>query len=125
MFLLTPEQEALQRAARAFVRERLPISHLRALRDTRDPLRLSREIWRAMADLGWAGILAPEEHGGAGLGMAEIGLVAEECGRTLAPTPLLATAVMGVTALAGSPSATPLALPRKTKAAPSLDWPVS
>ena len=104
-FVLTPEQEALQRAARGFVRERLPVAHLRGLRDRQDPLRLSREVWREMAALGWAGIAIAEEHGGAGLGLVEVGLVAEELGRTLAPTPLLATTVLGAGAVALGPEA--------------------
>jgi alkylation response protein AidB-like acyl-CoA dehydrogenase len=103
MFALTPEQEEIQRAARAFVRERLPTAHLRALRDARDPLRLSRAVWKDAAALGWAGILVPEEHGGVGLGMAEIGIVLEECGRMLSPTPLVATSVLGVGVLRAAP----------------------
>jgi alkylation response protein AidB-like acyl-CoA dehydrogenase len=98
-------KDEIQRAARAFVRERMPVSHLRGLRDRKDPVGLSRELWRAAAELGWAGIAIPEELGGAGLGLAEIGVVMEECGRTLAPTPMLATAVLGVTALSGAPEA--------------------
>jgi acyl-CoA dehydrogenase len=104
MFVLTREQEEIQRAARAFVRERLPTSHLRALRDGHDVGRLSRAVWTEAADLGWAGILVPEELGGAGMGMVEIGLILEECGRTLAPTPLVATAVLGAGALVAAAS---------------------
>jgi alkylation response protein AidB-like acyl-CoA dehydrogenase len=48
-----------------------------------------------MADLGWAGIVIPEAYGGSGLGYTELGLVLEACGRTLAATPLLSTAVLG------------------------------
>jgi alkylation response protein AidB-like acyl-CoA dehydrogenase len=99
MFVLTREQEEIQRAARAFVRERLPTSHLRALRDRREPAALSRAVWAEAAELGWASILVPEELGGAGMGMVEIGLILEECGRTLAPTPLVATSVLGAGAL--------------------------
>jgi alkylation response protein AidB-like acyl-CoA dehydrogenase len=102
MFVLSREQEEIQRAARAFVRERLPTSHLRALRDRREPAGLSREVWAEAAELGWAGILVAEELGGAGMGMVELGLILEECGRTLAPTPLLATAVLGAGVLAAA-----------------------
>jgi alkylation response protein AidB-like acyl-CoA dehydrogenase len=105
MFQHTTEQEEIQRAARAFVRERLPVAHLRGLRDRDEPARLSREVWQEAARLGWAGILIGEADGGAGLGLVEAGLILEECGRTLAPTPLLATAVLGAGALAGAPAA--------------------
>ncbi len=108
-FIPTPEQDEIQRAARAFVRERMPTSHLRALRDARDPLGFSPTLWRAAAELGWAGITLPEAHGGAGLGLAELGLILEECGRTLAPTPLISTTVLAAGALAASRS--PLAAP--------------
>ena len=52
-----------------------------------------------MAELGWAGIVLPEELGGAELGYAELGLVLEECGRTLAATPLVSTVLLGANAL--------------------------
>jgi alkylation response protein AidB-like acyl-CoA dehydrogenase len=74
MFVLSREQEEIQRAARAFVRERLPTGHLRALRDRREPAGLSREVWAGAAELGWAGILVAEDLGGAGMGMVELGL---------------------------------------------------
>ena len=52
-----------------------------------------------MAELGWAGIILPEEYGGADLGYAELGIVLEECGRTLAATPLVSTVLLGANAL--------------------------
>ncbi len=97
-FVNTPDQDDLARAARGFVGRRLPVARLRAVRDG-DRARVDRAAWREMAQLGWAGILVDEAHGGAGLGMVEIGLVMEELGRTLAATPMLATSVMGATAV--------------------------
>ena len=57
-----------------------------------------------MAELGWTGIPFDEALGGAGLGLAELGVVLEECGRTLAPYPFLSTTVLGggAVALGGS-----------------------
>jgi alkylation response protein AidB-like acyl-CoA dehydrogenase len=98
-FLLSEEQRAIQKTARDLCRERLPVAHLRAVRDSAEPERLIRAAWRQLADLGFAGILVPEEHGGAGQGLAELGLILEECGRTLAPTPLLSTAMLGASAI--------------------------
>jgi len=49
--------------------------------------------------MGWAGVLVPEEYGGAGFGYVGAGLIAEEIGRNLSATPLLSTAVLAVTAL--------------------------
>src|SRR6185437_16585927 len=72
----------------------------------RDATGFSRELWREMAAMGFAGLTLPPEHGGAGLGFAELGLVAEELGRTLCPTPLLSTVILGAgaVALGGSPA---------------------
>ncbi|MER7364402.1 acyl-CoA dehydrogenase family protein [Nonomuraea wenchangensis] len=55
--------------------------------------------WAELArDVGVAGLLVPEEHGGAGCGPAELAAVAEEMGGALSPHPFLQTAVMAVTA---------------------------
>src|SRR5262245_40938673 len=99
-FVLTPEQESIRDTAKRFVRERTPIAHLRHLRDTEDRAGFSREIWREMAALGFAGIAIPTEHGGAGLGWAELGLVLEECGRNLVPSPLVSTVLLAASAIA-------------------------
>jgi alkylation response protein AidB-like acyl-CoA dehydrogenase len=92
---LTAEQRLLKDNATQFVRESAPVSHLRKLRDTKDATGFSRDVWRQMADLGFAGIVIPEAYGGSGLGFVELGLVLEACGRTLAPTPLLSSVVLG------------------------------
>lgn len=98
-FALTAEQESIRETARRLARERAPVAHLRALRDAGDPLGFSRALWKEMADLGLTGITIPAEHGGAGLGLAELGIVLEECGRTLAPSPLVSTVLLGSTAI--------------------------
>src|SRR5439155_9340812 len=97
--VLSEEQESIKRMARDFVADKMPVAHLRALRDERDSAGFSRAIWREMAALGFAGMTVPEALGGAGLGFAELGLVVEECGRTLAPTPILSTVVLGAGAI--------------------------
>lgn len=52
-----------------------------------------------MVELGWAGITIPEDFGGLGLGHMGMGVVMEECGRTLAASPLFATAVLNANAI--------------------------
>ena len=96
--ILTDEQSMLQDSARGFLAEQ-GVAHLRRMRDTRDKLGFSRELWRAFAEMGFTGVLAPEAHGGLGLGHVEAGVVMEEIGRNLTPSPFLSTAVLGVTAL--------------------------
>jgi alkylation response protein AidB-like acyl-CoA dehydrogenase len=98
-FVLDQEQTMLRDSARAFVGERAPVSHLRALRDRNDPDGYDPALWKEFAEMGFAGILVPEAHGGQGLGPIEAGIVMEEIGRTLAPTPFLSTAVLGATAI--------------------------
>ena len=96
--VLTEEQGALKRAARKFAQQKTPVTEMRRLRDSKDETGFDRGLWKEMADLGWAGILVPEDFGGAGLGYRELGVVFEELGRTLAQTPLLSTS-LGVSAL--------------------------
>ncbi len=92
--VLSEEQQILQETARDFVRANAPIDHLRSLRDSRDETGFSRDLWKEMAGLGWAGLAFDEEHGGSGLGFAELGVLFEECGRTLVPTPFLSSVVL-------------------------------
>jgi alkylation response protein AidB-like acyl-CoA dehydrogenase len=92
------ERESIRQSARGFVRDRAPVAHLRELRDTKDATGFSRELWREMARLGFAGLVVPERWGGAALGFAELGIVAEELGRNLVPTPLL-SCVLGAGAV--------------------------
>jgi alkylation response protein AidB-like acyl-CoA dehydrogenase len=97
--VLSEEQTMLRDAARGFLGGRAPVSHLRKLRDSGSPEGFSRELWAEMTDLGWAAILVPEEYGGLGYGYTGLGLVLEETGRTLTPSPLLGTALTAVAAL--------------------------
>ena len=97
--VLTEDQLMFRDAAKRFAAERAPVAQLRKLRDDADTVGFSREVWKEMAEMGWAGVLVPEEHGGAGFGYVGAGLIAEEVGRNLSATPLLSTAVLAVTAL--------------------------
>ena len=93
--VLTEDQELLAKTASDFVRQHSPVSRLRALRDAADPIGFSRDVWKQMAELGWVGILIPEEYGGAGMGLADLAVVLEALGRTLAPEPFLSTVLLG------------------------------
>lgn len=93
--VLTEEQQILQKTAQDFIAANAPLTQLRKLRDSNDDLGFSRELWKEMAQLGWVGLAEEEAYGGSGLGAAELGILFEECGRTLAATPMLSTAVLG------------------------------
>ena len=97
--VLTEEQSMLRDSARGLISDKAPVSHLRQLRDARDETGFSRELWKAFAEIGFAGLLVPENFGGSGLGCVEAGVVMEEIGRTLMPSPFLSTAVLAASAL--------------------------
>ncbi|WP_346012147.1 acyl-CoA dehydrogenase family protein [Streptomyces sp. SID3343] len=62
-------------------------------------------LWKAVAaELGLAGLLIPEEYGGAGAGPREVAVALEELGRAVAPVPFLASAVLATQALLASPA---------------------
>ena len=75
------------------------------MRDGKDATGFSRELWKSFAEMGFAGLLVPEEFGGSGLGFVEAGVVMEEIGRTLMPSPFLSTAVLAASALSRGGSA--------------------
>ncbi|HWI80816.1 acyl-CoA dehydrogenase family protein [Ramlibacter sp.] len=91
---LDQERRMLRDSAQSFLTERAPVAHLRQLRDSADARGYSPELWTAFAAQGYSATLVPEDHGGLGLGLAEAGLIAEQIGHTLAPTPFLSTAVL-------------------------------
>lgn len=96
--LVTTEEEVmLADSARGFLDDAAPVSHLRGLRDagqTHDAA-----LWKSMAEMGWAGILVPEEAGGSDMGHAAASVLAGEMGKTLVSSPFIATAVIAATAL--------------------------
>jgi alkylation response protein AidB-like acyl-CoA dehydrogenase len=97
-FTLNDDARMLKESARDFFREQAPVTRLRKQRDAkqngRDP-----ELWAEISALGFAGVIIPEEHGGAGLGYVALGAVLEEAGRTLVASPLHSSALAGASAL--------------------------
>src|SRR4029077_5171400 len=98
--VLSDEQIMLRDNARGFLSKKAPIAHLRHLRDTHDADGFSRPLWKNFVEMGWAGILVPQDYGGLGLGHVEAGVVMEELGRTLTPSPFFSTAVLAASASA-------------------------
>tara|TARA_Y100000996_G_scaffold343226_1_gene280814 strand:+ start:1572 stop:2711 length:1140 start_codon:yes stop_codon:yes gene_type:complete len=97
--ILTEEEQFLKDTAKNFAEERCPITHFRSLRDNNDPNLWDKEIWKEMSKLGWPGILIPEEYGGSNFGITGICVILEECAKTLTPSPLFATGVLGAFAI--------------------------
>jgi len=99
MAVLNEEQTMIRDQAKAWVQEKSPVTAFRKMRDSGNVDGFDRAAWAEMAELGWAGILIPENYGGTGLGYLTLGLVLEETGRTLTASPLVSTALTAVTAL--------------------------
>lgn len=97
--VLNEEQRLLQDTARDFLGKHAPVVALRKLRDERDPIGYAPDLWRQMAQMGWASIILPEIYGGLEFGFLGLGVVLEESGRTLTASPLLASAVVGASAV--------------------------
>jgi acyl-CoA dehydrogenase len=112
--VLSEDQELLAKTAADFAAEHAPVSRVRALRDARDPVGYSRDLWRQMAELGWLGIPFAEEHGGADMGLAELVCVLEALGRGLAPEPFLGCVLLAGRAIqrGGSDAQRAVWLPR-------------
>ena len=100
----TDDQAMLLDTARPFLAEQAPVAHMRALRDVDDKTGFDPALWQRFAEMGFTGMLIDEADGGLGLGAVEAGIVLEEIGRNLTPSPFLSTAVGAVTALKGGSS---------------------
>ena len=93
--ILNEEQQSLKDIAREFLQKNAPVTHFREIRDTKNELGYDEALWKEMVDLGWSGILIPEEYGGFDFGMVGMGSIFEEMGKTLTPSPLFSTGVLG------------------------------
>src|SRR3954470_14623316 len=90
-FELSDEQAMLREASRDLLTDRAPTS---VLRGQLDDVEVDPRLWSLATELGWTGLLVPEEHGGAGQGLIEQAIVAEEIGRAVARGPFLPTSVV-------------------------------
>jgi hypothetical protein len=100
-FGMTEEQDLLRSEVRKFLDEQSPMEEVRGAADT--PEGFSRALWKQLSELGWVGLVTPEEYGGAGLGWDDLVVLLEETGRTLFPSPLLSCVMAGAAILdAGS-----------------------
>lgn len=97
-FDLSSDQKLLVDTASSFAKKSSPVSRARKLRG--DPLGFEPKVWRQMAELGWLGLCVPEADGGFGSRFVDLALVIEQLATTLVPEPILATCVLGGTALA-------------------------
>src|SRR5882672_8247144 len=96
------EQDMLRDVVRGLCATHAPLSVVRDMED--DPQGFPPELWKQLAALDLLGLLLPEEHGGSGMSLVEGVVVYEELGRSLAPSPHLASCVLagGLLAAGGS-----------------------
>jgi len=97
--VLSEDQQLLKDSAKSFCQQNSPLSVLRRLRDTKDETGFDLKIWGKMLELGWAGMAIPESYGGFEFGYSGLGVVLEECGRTLTSSPLISTVLISATAI--------------------------
>ena len=92
-FGFSEDQELLRDSARKFLDAECPTTFVRKMME--DDSAHATELWKKAAELGWMGILIPEEHGGIGGSFLDLVVVMEEMGRSLMPGPFLATVLLG------------------------------
>ncbi|NND69467.1 MAG: acyl-CoA dehydrogenase [Halioglobus sp.] len=97
--VLNEEQVMLRDAAAGFLQEKATVEHLRALRDAGDEQGFSGDVWKEMAEMGWAGIAIDEAYGGLGYGYTGLGLVLEQAGRNLSASPLQSTVLVAASVI--------------------------
>jgi len=92
-FGFSPEQEMLRETARRFLAEESPSAFVRKMMD--NTVGITPELWRKMAELGWLGLIYPEEYGGAGGSFVDLTVILEEMGRVVFPGPYSSTLLLG------------------------------
>jgi alkylation response protein AidB-like acyl-CoA dehydrogenase len=91
-FALSEEQEMLRKMARDFLAEKCPRAWVREMES--DEKGYSPELWREMAELGWMGLVFPEEYGGSGMSFLDLTVLLEELGRACLPGPFFSTVIL-------------------------------
>ncbi len=91
-YSLSEEQEMLKTAARDFLEKECPISLVREMEQ--EEKGYSLELWHKMAELGWLGLVFPEEYSGSGGDFLDLTILLEEMGRSLVPGPFVPTVVL-------------------------------
>jgi acyl-CoA dehydrogenase len=84
-FEFSDEQKQLGAEARRFLQAKCPPAAVRAILE--GPQAYDKDLWRGLGEMGFLGVVVPEQYGGLGLGYLELCVVAEELGRVLAPVP--------------------------------------
>lgn len=119
-FELTEEQQMLREVSRSMLSAHAPSSLVRAAADSGQDL--DAKLWTRGAELGWTGLMVPEENGGAEQGLVEMSLVAEELGRAGTPGPWWETALVARALAASGHEAAATLLPGLVEGAQRASW---
>jgi len=93
-FGFSEEQEMLRDAAKRFLADNCPTKFVRQM--MADPTGHDKAFWKKIVELGWPGLLIPEEFGGQGGTFLDMTVVVEEAGKALLPGPFFTAALIGV-----------------------------
>jgi len=96
-FGFSEEQDMLRQSVRDFLSAESEMTYVRQMME--DERGFSEAQWRKMAELGWTGLIVPEEYGGAGLNMVDMVVVLEEMGKVVFPGPFFASVILGALAI--------------------------
>jgi alkylation response protein AidB-like acyl-CoA dehydrogenase len=92
-FNYSEEQDMLRTMARDFLTDKVPKTLVKELEE--DEKGYSPDLWNEMVELGWMGLLIPDEYGGSGMTFLDLSVVLEEIGRACLPGPYFSTVVLG------------------------------
>src|SRR5262245_25034108 len=92
-FGFSEEQEMLRQSVREFLEAECPMTYVRQMME--DERGYAEDQWKKMAELGWTGLIVPEQYGGAGLTMVDMVVALEEMGKVVMPGPFFASAILG------------------------------
>ncbi|MCC5888766.1 MAG: acyl-CoA/acyl-ACP dehydrogenase [Gammaproteobacteria bacterium] len=96
-FEFSEDQNMLREQAQNFLRAKSDSKVVRKILEGDEPF--DKALWKGIVDLGWTGVTIPEQYGGIGLGHLELCVIAEELGRSLAPTPFASSVYLATEAL--------------------------
>jgi alkylation response protein AidB-like acyl-CoA dehydrogenase len=92
-FGFSEEQEMLRSSVKEFLEQECPTTYTREMME--GDVGFSEEKWKKTAELGWQGLIIPEEYGGSGLNMVDLVVVLEEMGKTVLPGPFFSSVILG------------------------------
>lgn len=97
-FTFSEDQDALRALAARIFEDQATPERAKAIEESGEPY--DRGLWQTLADANLLGLCLPEDVGGSGYGLLELGILLEEAGRRVARVPLLATLALGAAPLA-------------------------